>query len=94
MGNVQDIQNIEDGCDDQQTYYESYQRMIDSGLAWRLQGAHGREAMRLITEGRCMLGEVGHRDYWGNYVPSRTEVAPGTKGSPEYGADRGGATCD
>jgi hypothetical protein len=31
-----------------------------------------------------MLGEEGHLDYYGNYVPSRYEVEPGTKGSPEY----------
>jgi hypothetical protein len=30
------------------------------------------------------LGEKGHKDAYGNYVPSRYEVDPGTKGSIEY----------
>jgi len=33
-----------------------------------------------------VLGPVGHKDYWGNYIPSRDEVVPGTKGSVEYAA--------
>ena len=61
-----------------------YQGLIDSGQAWKLEGHVGRTAMDLIESGRCALGEEGHRDYWGNYVPSRHEVEPGTKGSIEY----------
>lgn len=60
------------------------QGLIDSGMAWRLEGSVGRAAMRAIEEGECILGEVGHRDFWGNYVPSRYEVEAGTKGSVEY----------
>ena len=60
------------------------QELINSGLAWRLEGSIGRAAMRAIESGGCILGEVGHRDYWGNYVPSRYEVEPGTMGSIEY----------
>lgn len=63
------------------------QELIDSGMAWRLEGSIGRQCMAAIEEGICVLGEVGHRDYWGNYVPSRYEVEAGTKGSQEY-ADR------
>jgi hypothetical protein len=60
------------------------QELIDSGMAWRLEGSVGRAAMDAIENGECVLGEVGHRDYWGNYIPSRHEVSPGTKGSLEY----------
>ena len=60
------------------------QQLIDSGMAWRLEGAVGRAAMDAIEAGHCVLGPEGHRDYWGNYVPSRYEVVPGTKGSVEY----------
>jgi hypothetical protein len=62
----------------------AYQSLINSGDCWRMDGSTGRTAMALIEAGDCVLGEVGHRDYWGNYVPSRTEVQPGTKGSVEY----------
>lgn len=72
----------EDATDDD--VISGYQDLIDSGQAWQLEGHVGRTAMSLIESGHCMLGEVGHRDYWGNYVPSRTEVKAGTKGSPEF----------
>jgi len=60
------------------------QELVNSGLAWRLEGAIGRAAMDAINSGAIMLGEEGHYDFYGNYVPSRTEVEPGTKGSREY----------
>ena len=66
------------------------QSLIDSGHIWRLEGSLGREAISLIESGHCVLGPVGHHDYWGNYVPSRHEVKPGTKGSLEYAYERTG----
>ncbi len=60
------------------------QTLIDSGQAWLLEGHVGRQAMAAIEDGTCVLGEVGHHDYWGNYVPSRHEVVPGTMGSVEF----------
>lgn len=65
-------------------YIEQQQRLINSGTVWKLEGSAGREAMRLIDAGECMLGEVGHRDYWGGYIPGRTEVVEGTRGSRTY----------
>ena len=65
-------------------YIENMQDLINTGTAWKLEGSVGRSAMALIESGECMLGEEGHRDYWGNYVPSRHEVEAGSKGSPEY----------
>jgi len=62
----------------------SMQELINSGIAWRLEGSVGRRAMELINAGYCMLGKEGHKDYWGNYVPSRYKVKGGTKGSTEY----------
>ena len=60
------------------------QELIDSGMAWRLEGAVGRECFAAIEAGFCMLGEDSFKDYWGNHVPSRTEVAPGSIGSQGY----------
>lgn len=66
-----------------------FQGFIDNGSAWLMEGSIGRTAMELIEAGACVLGHEGHRDYWGNYVPSRYEVKPGTKGSEEYARERG-----
>ena len=60
------------------------QELINSGDAWRLEGNVGRHCMDLITAGYCKLGKRGHRDYYGNYVPSRYEVMKGTKGTTGY----------
>jgi len=60
------------------------QKMINSGICWHLEGSVGRYAMDMIRSGYCYLGLKGHRDYYGNYVPSRFEVQKGTKGSIEF----------
>ena len=62
----------------------SIQQLIDSGTAWLLEGHVGRQCMAAIENGYAVLGPVAHRDYWGNRIPSRTEVVPGTLGSIEY----------
>ena len=63
---------------------EALQVLVNTGSAWRMEGSVGRAAMAAIESGHVVLGTEGHRDYWGNYVPSRFEVEPGTKGSVEY----------
>lgn len=81
---VNDVIRYEQGELDEDDTVAMFQRMIDSGMAWRLQGSYGREAMRMIEARLCTLGPVGHRDYYGNYVPSKFEVVSGTEGSEEY----------
>lgn len=72
-------------------FLEGYQELVNTGAAWRLEGSVGRTAMGLIESGQIILGEEGHYDYWGNYVPSRYEVQAGTKGSMEYAKENGSA---
>ena len=67
--NVNDIIDYEDGEQDQEDTVAMFQDMINDGSVWRLQGSYGRTAMDMIRAGLCVLGEEGHRDYWGNYVP-------------------------
>jgi hypothetical protein len=68
----------------EEEFIESYQELINTGMAWKLEGHVGRQAMSLIEDGFCTLGEEAHFDYWGGRVPSKHEVQPGTKGSQEY----------
>ena len=72
----------EDTTEDEQV--QLFQELVNSGVAWRLEGSVGRQAAAMIEAGYIMLGEVGHRDYYGSYVPSRFQVEKGTKGSREY----------
>jgi len=75
-----DLQTVLDAqCNDD----SALQRLINEG-AWSFEGSTGRLMMAAIEDGRCVLGPNGARDYWGNYIPSRDEVRPGTKGSIEY----------
>lgn len=60
------------------------QVLIDSGEIWNLEGSLGRAAADAIATGDCMLGPTAHRNVWGQRIPSRYDVKPGTKGSPEY----------
>lgn len=66
------------------------QQLINSGLAWNLEGSVGRACMSAIENGDAMLGPTQHRDYWGNLIPARTDVKEGTKGSHGFVADRNG----
>lgn len=63
---------------------ETIQRLINSGMAWRLEGSIGRACMNYLEAGRVMLGTVARKDFWGNVVPSRYDVASCTKGSFDY----------
>lgn len=57
------------------------QRLIDSGEVWGLEGAAGRAAARALKSGECFLPPFRRMDYWGNVIPSRDELEPGSKGT-------------
>ena len=57
------------------------QDLINSGEAWLMDGKTGRRAMSLLSIGACYLPLVDYEDYWGNVIPGRTKVKPGSTGS-------------
>lgn len=59
------------------------QGLIDSGLAWTLEGALGRSAKRALDSGACVLAAEPQHDYYGSLVPSYEMVKdiPGSPGS-------------
>lgn len=57
------------------------QQLINSGYGWRMEGSVGRHLMSLLSSGACYLPKKQHRDYYGNIIPSRSELKEGTKGT-------------
>ena len=83
--NLDDIAIIEGNAEaDPRTYYEAIQRAINGGDAWKFQGSYGRTMMAAIEAGYCMLGRRACVDFYGSAIPSRSDVAAGSKGSREY----------
>ena len=64
------------------------QKLIDSGLAWRLEGFTGRRAMDALRDGACGLPPERHEDYWGGTVPSHADILD-EDGSPGSVANAG-----
>ena len=52
--NVQDIIDYENGDMDWDRIVDMFQKLIDNGQAWTLQGSYGRMAQRLIDNGDCI----------------------------------------
>ena len=44
-------------CDDEEKIIEAWQYLIDTGLAFKLQGSFGRTAVDLINQGICKKKE-------------------------------------
>jgi hypothetical protein len=81
MLTLNDIDIIESDEASAEEYYAALQRAINSGMAWKMQGSYGRTAMNAISAGLCLLGREACADYWGNVIPGRDDVKPGSKGS-------------
>ena len=63
---------IAEGVDeaDRDTQIEAWQHLIDTGLAWRLQGWFGRRAKDLLEAGICHLANRGEE------ISKESEISP------------------
>src|SRR5207248_2797649 len=58
-GLVDDVMSWEQGDMSEEDEIAFFQRLIDSGDAWKLQGAYGRNAQALIDAGKCHPAGAG-----------------------------------
>jgi hypothetical protein len=49
------LMEYENGTMSEDEAIQLFQHLIDTGLAWQLQGRYGRTAHRLIEDGYCIL---------------------------------------
>jgi hypothetical protein len=55
---VDQIIRYESGEMSEEETVDFFQELIDTGLAWKLQGSYGRMAQALIAAGYCVPGRV------------------------------------
>jgi hypothetical protein len=89
MSMFEDVMTVEDGGGDEKVRAIAIQRMVNRG-SWSFQGSFGRAMMAAIEAGDVMLGRFEAYDAYGNMIPSRGMVEPGTKGSREFVAEARG----
>ena len=73
--NIDNIMAYEQGDLSQEDIIKMFQEMINDGSVWSFQGSYGRQASWLIDNGYCHPAPVRHKDYYGNIIPSESDVA-------------------
>ena len=57
--------NIAEGlteAENEKQHIAAWQHLIDTGLAWSLQGWFGRTAMRMVEAGHCKMSQGGENE--------------------------------
>jgi hypothetical protein len=73
MDTVSFITAYESGELEEEAIVEGFQALIDSGLAWQLQGSYGRVAHALVMQGLCRPPMPAGRRQCKPWLPAQGE---------------------
>jgi hypothetical protein len=73
MVNVDEIIAFEEGTLPDGKVIKMFQRMVNDGSVWGLQGFYGRTAQDLLDAGLIKYPTKRTYDYYGNPIPTRAE---------------------
>ena len=68
---VDDIIAFETGQMSEADMIKMFQRMVNTGQVWSLQGSYGRQAQSLLDAGVIQYPKKKTKDYYGNPIPTR-----------------------
>lgn len=71
--NVKDVIAWEQGMMSEEREKRFFQKMVNEGTVWNLQGIYGRRAADLLNAGVIKHAKERHFDYYGNPIPTRKE---------------------
>ena len=68
------IIRFENGEATEDEIIENFQKGINDGSVWKLQGFYGRTAKALIDQGLCNYASDRTYDYYGSPIPTQQEM--------------------
>lgn len=71
LPDVEKIMAYEEGSLSEEETLQLFQQLVDSGMAWTLQGDYGRQAQRFIQQGLVRLPGVPLTDTLHQYQPGK-----------------------
>lgn len=74
MVNVNDVIAWESGEMTAEQERKFFQKMVNDGSVWSLQGMYGRRAMDLLNAGIIKYPKKRTHDYYGNPIPTQNEA--------------------
>lgn len=74
MINVNDVINYEEGRMTSAQEKKFFQKGVNDGSVWKLQGSYGRRAQELLNAGEINYPSKKTYDAYGNQIPTRADI--------------------